>query len=73
VRRSAGNIYPDDVNLTTALATVDNARDLGHFSTNTEVRTLWLKAIQAAFAQQQAPRVAMEEFCRLAEPVVARQ
>jgi ABC-type glycerol-3-phosphate transport system substrate-binding protein len=72
VRRSAGNIYPDDPNLTTALATVDNARDLGRFSTNGEVRQLWLKAAQAAFLQQQSPRAAMEEFCRLADPVVAR-
>lgn len=72
VRRSAGNIYPDDVNLTTALATVDNGRDLGRFSTNGEVRQLWLKAIQAAFTQQQSARVAMEEFCRLADPVIAR-
>jgi multiple sugar transport system substrate-binding protein len=72
VRRSAGNIYPDDPNLTTALATVDNARDLGRFSTNGEVRQLWLGAIQAAFTQQQSPRAAMDEFCRLAEPVMAR-
>jgi hypothetical protein len=72
VRRSVGNIYPDNPNLTTALATVDNARDLGRFSTNGEVRQLWLKVIQAAFAQQQSARVAMEEFCRLADPVVAR-
>ena len=72
VRRSAGNIYPDDPNFTTALATVDNARDLGHFSTNGEVRQLWLKTMQAVFAQQQAPRAAMEEFCRLADPIVKR-
>jgi ABC-type glycerol-3-phosphate transport system substrate-binding protein len=72
VRRSAGNIYPDDPNLTTALATVDNARDLGRFSTNGEVRQLWLKAMQAAFTQQQSVRTAVDEFCRQAEPVMAR-
>ena len=72
VRRSAGNIYPDDPNLTTALGTVDNARDLGHFSTNGEVRQLWLTAVQAAFAQRQAAQAVMEEFCRLAPPIMAR-
>ncbi len=55
-----------------SLATIDNARDLGRFSTNGEIRQLWLNAIRAALLQQQSARAAMDEFCRLAEPVMAK-
>jgi ABC-type glycerol-3-phosphate transport system substrate-binding protein len=72
VRKSVGNIYPDDINMTTALATLDNPRSMGRFPGNGEIRTLWMDAARAAFAQQKTPEEAIDEMCRLAGPVMAK-
>jgi multiple sugar transport system substrate-binding protein len=72
VRKSAGNLYPDDTSRTTALATIESARSMGRFPENGEIRKLWQQAAQAAFTQQKAVRAALDEMCQLAEPIMAR-
>lgn len=72
VRKSVGNIYPDDPNRTTAYAVLENARSLGRFSGNGEIRQLWAEASKAAFLLQNSPKDALDEMVRLSEPIMAR-
>jgi multiple sugar transport system substrate-binding protein len=73
VRKSVGNIYPDDQSRTTALASIETGRDMGRFPENGEIRKLWQLAAQAAFSSQKTPQEALDEMCRLSEPVMAKQ
>jgi hypothetical protein len=73
VRKSVGNIYPDDSSRTTALAALDNGRQMGAFPDNGEIRSLLLKEVsQTVFNGQRSVRTSLDEFCRLSEPVMAR-
>jgi ABC-type glycerol-3-phosphate transport system substrate-binding protein len=72
VRKSAGNIYPDDLNRTTAYAVIENARDMGRFPENGEIRTLFNQLVREVFTLQKGAKAALEEFCRLAEPIMAK-
>ena len=72
VRKSVGNIYPNDVNRTTALATVDNGRDIGRFPEVGEIRTLFNNAAKDAFQLKKSPKDALDEMVRLSAPIMAK-
>jgi ABC-type glycerol-3-phosphate transport system substrate-binding protein len=72
VRKSVGNIYPDDPSRTTALASIGNGRTLGTFPENPEINKLWLEVERATLTGQTGVRAALDEMCRLADPIVAR-
>jgi ABC-type glycerol-3-phosphate transport system substrate-binding protein len=70
VRKSAGNVYPDDPNRTTALAILEFGRTMGSFPENGKVRDLWRQAAQAAFTKQKSPKDALDEMARLSQPIM---
>lgn len=72
VRKSVGNIYPNDINRTTALAMVDNGRDQGRLAGVGEIRTLFNTAIKEAFMLQKSPKDALDEMARLSVPIMAK-
>ena len=72
VRKSVGNIYPDDINRSTALAAIGNGRTMGAFPDNMQIRMLWLQAARAVFTDRKSVRAALDEMCQLAEPIMAR-
>jgi ABC-type glycerol-3-phosphate transport system substrate-binding protein len=72
VRKSAGNIYADDLNRSTGFAVIDNGRSLGRFPENGEIRNLWQNAVQAVWKKEKSPKDALDELCRLSEPIMAR-
>jgi multiple sugar transport system substrate-binding protein len=72
VRKSVGNIYPDDINRTTALAALGNGRTMGRFPENGEIRKLWLDVARAVFTDQKSVKTALDEMCQLSEPIMAR-
>lgn len=75
VRKSVGNIYPDDINRTTALGIIVNnyARSMGRFPENGEIRKLWQAAAQAVFRNEKSPKEALEQMCRDAVPIMANR
>ena len=72
VRKSAGNIYADDVNRTTGFAVIEHGRSMGRFPENGEVRVLWQNAIQSVWKREKAPKEALDEMVRLSEPIMAK-
>jgi ABC-type glycerol-3-phosphate transport system substrate-binding protein len=72
VRKSVGNLYPDDPSRTTALASINIGRTLGTFPGNNEINRLWLDVERAVLTGQQDVKSALDEMCRLAEPIMAR-
>jgi ABC-type glycerol-3-phosphate transport system substrate-binding protein len=72
VRRSAGNVYADDVNRTTGFAVIENGRSMGRFPENGEIRTLWQTAVQQVWKREKSPKEALDEMCRLSEPIMAK-
>jgi ABC-type glycerol-3-phosphate transport system substrate-binding protein len=72
VRKSAGNIYADDINRTTGFAVIENGRSLGRFPENGEIRLLWQNAVQAVWKREKSPKEALDEMCRLSEPIMAK-
>jgi ABC-type glycerol-3-phosphate transport system substrate-binding protein len=72
VRKSAGNMYTDDINRTTGFAVIENGRSMGRFPENGEVRVLWRDAIRAVWKREKAPKEALDELTRLAEPILAK-
>jgi ABC-type glycerol-3-phosphate transport system substrate-binding protein len=72
VRKSAGNVYADDINRTTGFAVIENGRSLGRFPENGEIRLLWQNAVQAVWKREKSPKEALDEMCRLSEPIMAK-
>ena len=72
VRKSAGNIYADDINRTTGFAVIENGRSMGRFPENGEIRTLWQTAVQQVWKREKSPKEALDEMCRLSEPIMAK-
>jgi ABC-type glycerol-3-phosphate transport system substrate-binding protein len=72
VRKSVGNLYPGDASRTTALASIGNGRTLGTFPENPEINKLWLEVERATLTGEKGVRAALDEMCRLAEPIMAR-
>jgi ABC-type glycerol-3-phosphate transport system substrate-binding protein len=72
VRKSAGNIYANDINRTTGFAVIENGRSLGRFPENGEIRVLWQNAVQAVWKKEKSPKEALDEMCRLSEPIMAK-
>jgi multiple sugar transport system substrate-binding protein len=72
VRKSVGNIYPDDVNRTTALATLDNGRDEGRLPEVAEIRTLFNAMAKDVFQGNKSPKDALDEMVRLSAPIMAK-
>jgi hypothetical protein len=72
VRKSVGNIYPNDVNRTTALATVNDGRDQGRHPGVGEIRTLFNTAARDALELKKSPKDALDEMVRLSVPIMAK-
>jgi multiple sugar transport system substrate-binding protein len=72
VRKSVGNIYPNDVNRTTALATLDNGRDEGRLPEVADIRTLFNAMVKDVFQGNKTPKDALDEMVRLSLPIMAR-
>ena len=72
VRKSAGNIYADDINRTTGFSVIENGRSMGRFPENGEVRTLWQDAIRTVWRREKSPKEALDNLVRLSEPIMAK-
>src|SRR5262249_21396068 len=72
VRKSVGNIYPNDVNRTTALATLDNGRDEGRLPEVADIRTLFKAMVKDVFQGNKTPKDALDEMARLSLPIMTR-
>jgi multiple sugar transport system substrate-binding protein len=72
VRKSVGNIYPNDVNRTTALATLDNGRDEGRLPEVAEIRTLFNTMAKDVFQGSKSPKDALDEMVRQSVPIMAK-
>jgi hypothetical protein len=72
VRRSAGNIYSDDLSMTTAMGVLDNGRAVGRFAGANDIRALWGPATKSIYTGQRSPSDALNELCRLSEPIMAK-
>ena len=70
VRKSAGNVYPDDANRTNGLSILDFGRTVGSFPENAKIRDLWRQAAQTAFTKQKSAKDALDEMARLAQPIM---
>ena len=72
VRKSAGNIYADDINRTTGFSVIENGRSMGRFPENGDIRVLWQNAVQQVWKREKSPKEALDEMCRLSEPIMAK-
>ncbi|MDQ3703413.1 MAG: extracellular solute-binding protein, partial [Chloroflexota bacterium] len=72
VRKSAGNVYAADPNRTTGFAAIENGRSMGRFPENGEIRVLWQDAVRSVWRREKTAREALEEMCRLSEPIMAK-
>ncbi len=72
VRKSAGNIYTDDINRTTGFKVIENGRSMGRFPENGQIRELWRDAIQAVWRREKSPKEALDNMVRLSEPIMAK-
>ena len=51
---------------------IENGRSLGRFPENGEIRVLWQNAVQAVWKKEKSPKEALDEMCRLSEPIMAK-
>ena len=72
VRKSAGNIYAEDINRTTGFSVIENGRSMGRFPENGDIRVLWQGAVQQVWKREKSPKEALDEMCRLSEPIMAK-
>ena len=45
---------------------------MGRFPENGEIRKLWQNAVQPVWKQEKTPKEALDEMCRLSEPIMAK-